>query len=372
MSIYEYVGNTHVHTRYSDGEAVHAQIAQAAAEARLNFVIATDHNVWVDGCEGYYNAGEYTGGGYTGGEHTGKVLLLVGEEVHDVRRLPPVNHLLAYNAEAELAPLASDPQGLIDEVNQRGGFSFLAHPYEYPSAISPDLNAIPWADWGVTGYTGLEIWNYMSEFKSLLRNKVATIFYAYFPALGLRGPFRATLRQWDRLLSQGHRIAAIGGADAHGTLFSLGPLRRAVFPYAYLFRCVNTHILTERPLNGRLEHDKPLVYDALRAGHTWVGYDLLAPTAGFRFNAHSINTKATVGDELRRTGATVFEVQTPYAGDIRLILDGSGVPTAVVARASGRALKYTTAQPGTYRVEVYRTYRLGRRGWIFSSPIYVV
>ena len=102
MSVYEYVGSPHVHTRYSDGEAVHAQIAQAAAEARLNFVIATDHNVWVDGCEGYYDAG-----GYTGGEHTGKVLLLVGEEVHDVRRLPPVNHLLAYNAEAELAPLAS-------------------------------------------------------------------------------------------------------------------------------------------------------------------------------------------------------------------------------------------------------------------------
>ena len=355
MSIYEYVGNTHVHTRYSDGEAVHAQIAQAAGEARLNFVIATDHNVWVNGCEGYYD----------------KVLLLVGEEVHDVRRLPPANHLLAYNAEAELAPLASDPQGLIDEVNQRGGFSFLAHPYEYPSPISPDLNAIPWADWDVTGYTGLEIWNTMSEFKSLLRSKLATILYAYFPALGIRGPFRATLRQWDRLLSQGHRIAAIGGADAHGTTFSWGPLRRAVFPYTYLFRCVNTHILTERPLNGRLEHDKSLIYDALRAGHTWVGYDLPAPTAGFRFNARSINNQGFVGDELRRTGATVFEVQTPYAGDMRLILNAGG-GTAVVARASGKTLKYTTAQPGAYRVEVYRTYRLGRRGWIFSSPIYVV
>jgi hypothetical protein len=350
MSIYEYVGNPHIHTPYSDGEALHAEVAQAAAEAGLNFAIVTDHNVWVNGCEGYY----------------GNVLLLVGEEVHDVRRQPQANHLLAYHAEDELAPLASDPQALIDEVNRRGGLCYLAHPFEYGSPISPDLAAIPWADWDVTGYTGLEIWNYMSEFKALLHSKLAAVYYAYFPARGIRGPFRATLRRWDQLLSQGRRVAAIGGADAHGTTFSLGPLRRVVFPYAYVFRCVNTHILTERPFNGRLEHDKALVYDALRAGHTWVGYDLAAPTAGFRFHAHSFTSRAMMGDELKRTGATVFEVQTPRSGDIRLLLNGR-----IVARARGEYLKYTTAEPGTYRVEVYRSYRLGRRGWVFSSPIYV-
>ena len=351
MSIYEYVGNVHVHTSYSDGAALHAQIAQAAAEAGLNFVIATDHNVWVNGCEGYY----------------GQAMLLVSEEVHDVRRCPPVNHLLTYNAEAELAPLASDPQALIDEVNRRGGFSYLAHPYEYRSSISPDLTAIPWADWDVTGYTGLEVWNYMSEFKALLNSKLTAVYYAYFPAQGIRGPFRATLRQWDQLLALGWRVAAIGGSDAHGTTFSLGPFRRVVFPYRYLFHCVNTHILTDRPLDGRLEHDKPLVYDALRAGHTWVGYDLMAPTLGFRFTARSIHNQALVGDELIRTGATKFEVQTPHSGDIRLVLNGR-----VVARARGQVLQYTTAEPGAYRVEVYRMYRGDRRGWIFSSPIYVM
>ncbi len=350
MSIYEYAGNTHVHTPYSDGEALHAEVAQAATKAGLDFVIVTDHNVWVNGCERHY----------------GKLLLLVGEEVHDVRRQPQANHLLAYNAESELAPLASDPQRLIDEVNRRGGVCYLAHPYEQGSPINPDFVAIPWADWDVTGYTGLEIWNYMSEFKSLLRNKLAAVYYSYFPAQGIRGPFRATLRQWDQLLSQGNRIAAIGGADAHGATFSLGPFRRVVFPYEYLFRCVNTHIITERPFNGRLEHDKPLVYDALRAGHTWVGYDLLASTAGFRFQARSFTNQAIMGDELARAGATKFEIQTPHSADIRLVLNGQ-----VVARARGKYLDYTTAGPGAYRVEAYRNYHSGRRGWIFSSPIYV-
>ena len=350
MSIYEYTGNLHVHTSYSDGEALHAEVAQAAAEAGLDFVVVTDHNVWVDGCEGYYD----------------KVLLLVGEEIHDVRRQPQANHLLVYSAEAELAPFASDPQGLVDEVNRRGGLCYLAHPIEYRSPIGPDTAAIPWADWDVTGYTGLEIWNYMSEFKALARDKLAAAYYAYFPSQGIRGPFRATLRQWDQLLSQGKRVAAIGGADAHGSTYSLGPLRRVVFPYAHLFRCVNTHILTGGPLNGLLEHDKPLIYDALRAGHTWVGYDLPASTAGFRFHARSGANHALMGDELARAGATKFEVHAPHSADIRLLLNGQ-----VTAQARGKHLKHTTAEPGVYRVEVHRRYRSSRRGWIFSSPIYV-
>jgi hypothetical protein len=350
VNLYEYVGNLHVHTSYSDGEALHAEVAQAAAEAGLDFVIVTDHNVWVDGVEGYHD----------------KVLLLVGEEVHDVRRKPQANHLLAYNAEAELVLHASDPQALVDEVNQQGGFCFLAHPYEYASSAMADLNAIPWEDWDVTGYVGLEIWNYMTEFKALARNNLAGVYYAHFPALGIRGPFRATLRRWDELLSQGKHVAAIGTSDAHGKEYSLGPLRRVLFPYEYLFRCVNTHILTEHPLNGLLEHDKALIYDALRAGHTWVGYDLPASTAGFRFQARSGANRALMGDELARAGATIFEVQTPHNADVRLLCNGQ-----VVARAGGRSFQHTTADPGVYRVEVYCRYLGGRRGWIFSSPIYV-
>jgi hypothetical protein len=348
MTTYEYVGNLHAHTTYSDGEALHAEVARAAADAGLDFVVVTDHNVWVDGCERYYD----------------KVLLLVGEEVHDVRRQPQANHLLVYNAEAEVVLHADDPQGLIDEVDRQGGFSYIAHPYEYGG---DGFSAIPWADWDVKGYVGLEIWNYMSEFKALASNKLAAIYYAYLPAQGIRGPFRDALRRWDELLSKGERVPAIGSADAHGTPFSLGPLRRVLFPYEYLFRCVNTHIMTEHPLNGSLEHDKALIYDALRAGHTWVGYDLPASTAGFRFQGRSGSTRVLMGDELARAGAAIFEIHAPQNADIRLLLDGR-----IVAQVRGKYLKHTSAEPGAYRVEAYRWYRMGCRGWIFSSPIYVL
>lgn len=349
MDKYEVVGNLHVHTVYSDGTARHPEIALAAARAGLDFVVVTDHNVWVRGVEGY----------------TDGVLLLVGEEVHSVRRFPQVSHLLIYGAEEEMAPLAADPQRLIRQVNERGGLCFLAHPYEKGSPISPDLEAIPWVDWEVEGYTGLEIWNTMSEFKGLLWSRLAVLFYAFFPGLGLRGPFSAILRRWDALLRDGHRVAAIGGADAHGHTYHLGPIRRVVFPYETLFRWVNTHVLVERPLSGDLETDKRLIYDALRVGRTWVGYDRLDSTRGFRFHVRSGSSVATMGEEIARAGALVFEVETPHPGAIRLIRDGR-----VVACGRVKALRFTTAEPGAYRVEVWRTFRGRRRGWIFSSPIY--
>ena len=350
MNVYEYVGNLHVHTSYSDGKALHAQIARAAEDARLDFVIVTDHNVWVDGLETYY----------------GKVLLLVGEEVHDVRRRPQANHLLIYGAEAEMILQAQDPQALIDEVSQHGGFCYLAHPYEYAGRFGGE-DAIPWVDWDITGYVGIELWNYMSEFKALAsRNVVAAIYTAFFSERGIRGPFKDMLRHWDYLLSLGKRVPVIGNADAHGTSYSMGPLQRVLFPYEYLFRCINTHILVERPFNGFLEHDKTLVYDALRAGRTWVGYDLLGPTAGFEFLARSGSNQALIGGELVRTGATIFEVRTPQEAEIRLLFNGQ-----VLARTKGTYLKHTTAEPGAYRVEAYRQHKLSPRGWIFSSPIYV-
>lgn len=348
----EYVGNLHVHSVYSDGHATHAEIAAAAARARLNFVIVTDHNVWVKGPENYY----------------GSVLLLIGQELHNIRRQPQASHLLAYGADQELAPYTfTHAQTMLQTLQARGGFGYLAHPIEKGSRVFPGLEAIPWADWPIEGMVGLELWNYMSEFKGLLWGFPAALWYAFFPQTGIRGPYRATLKLWDELLAKGMRLAAIGGADAHGTRYRWGPLQRVIFPYEYLFRCVNTHLLTREPLTGEFATDKALVYEALRAGRTWIGYDLPHPTRGFRFMIRSGSNEATVGETLRRQGALQVQVTLPAAGEIRLIHNGK----LIYRVRQSTELDYTTIQPGVYRVEVYRTFALHRVGWIFSSPIYV-
>jgi len=348
----EYVGNAHIHSVYSDGHATHQEIARAAREANLNFVIVTDHNVWVREMTGYYN----------------NVLVLVGEELHNVRRQPQANHLLAYDTQHEMAPYAfSSSQTLIQAVRARDGFCYLAHPVEKSSPLRRDTESIPWVDWPVEGITGIELWNYMSEFKGLLWSLLPALIYAFHPDWGIRGPYRKTLKLWDELLNKGQHLAVIGGSDAHGTRYHWGPISRTLFPYKYLFRCVNTHILTTEALMGDAERDKDLIYEALRAGRTWVGYDLPHSTRGFRFHVRSGSAQATVGEELKRLGAVTIHVNLPASGEIHLIHDGKRIQ-----KASGGEMQYTSVEPGIYRVEVYRRYKGRKIGWIFSSPVYVV
>lgn len=346
MRLYEIVGNMHSHTPFSDGEWYHAGIAEAAEKAGLDFVATTDHNVWVQGPEGYY----------------GNVLLLVGEEVHDNRRQPQANHLLVYGADTELSQCAESPQALIDTARARNALTFLAHPID-PPLDSAGEESLSWLDWDIDGYTGIELWNFMSEFKARIPNRLLAVWYAFNPKSAVRGPFRQTLALWDKLLAEGRRVVAIGGADAHGSTYSLGPISRTLFPYEYLFRCVNVHLLLDRPLARDVNVDKQTIYHALSAGRGWIGYDLIGSTRGFRFTARSMASSAGIGEELKRAGAVTFEVEAPLPGSIRLIRAGKGP----VAAGSGRALKYITADAGVYRVEVRRR----GKGWIYSNPIYV-
>ncbi len=354
--VHEYVGNAHVHTPYSDGTGSHAEVARAALDADLDFVIVTDHNLWVNGLEGYY-----------GPSPQQRVLLLVGEEIHDMRRDPQVNHMLVYGAEQELAQHASNPEALVGEVRASGGECYLAHPIEKAAPLF-DEPALPWVDWDIEGYTGIELWNYMSEFKSYLTSKAAAIRLAYHPEKAISGPFPETLALWDQLLSEGKRVKIIGGADAHARPYSLGPLRRVIFPYEYLFRCVNTHILTPRPFNGDYEHDKRLVLSALRDGRAFVGYDLPASTRGFRFSAQGHNTSAVMGERIRLEHGVTLQIVSPRIADVRLLKGGE----VVLREVDGTHCTYIANKPGVYRVEIYTHYKGKQRGWIFSNPIFVI
>lgn len=346
----------HMHTPYSDGEGSHEAIADAALAAGLDFVIVTDHNILVQGVEGYY-----------GDAQRGYVLLLTGEEAHDRTRLPQVNHLLIFGAETELAQHAADPQELIDAANAAGGMTFLAHPDDPPLARFKEP-AIPWADWHVARYTGLEIWNYMSSFKGLLDGGLVRLLRAAFrPEDFMIGPNPDTLARWDELLAQGLRVVGIGNSDAHGTTFHLGPIRHVVFPYDFLFSCVNTHVLASAPLTGNWQQDRSILYRALRQGNAFIGYDLLGNTRGFRFSATGQNSSTIMGGSIRLGAGVTLQALAYERSHFKIIRHGQ-----IVAEAQGREnLTYTATRPGAYRVEVWRAFRGQERAWILSNPIYV-
>lgn len=350
----ELVVNLHMHTRYSDGTGRHADIADHALKSGLDVVIVTDHNVWTQGFEGYYRQGPR------------RLLMLVGEEVHDQSRNPQKNHLLVFGAEGEMATYAKEPQRLIDRVIQRGGLAFIAHPTD-PALPLFKQDDISWVDWQVDSYTGIELWNHFSELKSVIHSRIGAIFYAFFPQHISHNPEPETLSHWDHLLASGKRVVAIGGSDAHMLHKKMGPLSRTLYPYSFHFRCINTHIITPNPLSSDLAADRRMVYQALQEGHCFVGYDLPASTRGFSFTAQTSSGTAIMGDEVNLTGSATLQVRLPLETECRLICDGVLVKTW----QDQQICTYITSQPGAYRIECSLPYLAKRRGWIFSNPIYL-
>ena len=345
----EYVGNLHVHTVGSDGTKDSDALARIAAEAGLDFLVLTDHNVLSSGHEGYREG----------------VLVLTGQEIHDTVRKPQASHYLALRLEEDVSSLAGNMQAVVDEVRRQGGLGFVAHPFEHAGRLARGEPEINWKDWHVGGYHGIEIWNYMSEFKSHVTSMPKALLMAYCPRTGMVGPFAETLARWDHLLEGGKRVVAIGGSDAHGTVYRLGPLERSTLPYEVLFRAVNTHILSDEPMTGLYSHDRTVVYDALERGRCYVGYDLLKDARGFRFTAKG-GELAQMGDECTLRSGVHLEAQSPYIAHLRLVRHGK-----VLVRTRGKRLSYEAREPGAYRVEAYRRCWGKLRAWVLTNPIYV-
>lgn len=345
--------NLHMHTSYSDGSGTHSGLGEIALKSSVDVLLVTDHNVLVEGVNAYYRDGKK------------RVLVLACEEIHDQAREPQKNHLLVFGANRELAPMANNPQSLIDAVRAAGGICFIAHPVD-PAMPAFGETDISWVDWGVTGFTGIELWNGFSELKSVAKGKLSAIAYAYFPEFIPHGPLPETLNRWDGLTAKGLRVVAIGGSDAHALQKSLGPLHKIIFPYEYHFSTINTHILTPTPLTGDLIQDRKMVFDALASGHCFVGYDLPATTRGFHFSVQSKDGDAIMGDEITSSSKETLQVKLPSAAEIRLIKNGG-----VVKTVHSEALVYITDSPGVYRIEVYKQFLGKLRGWIFSNPIYI-
>jgi hypothetical protein len=162
-------------------------------------------------------------------------------------------------------------------------------------------------------------------------------------------------------------MAAIGGSDAHALPAHLGPIHRTLFPYEFHFRAINTHLYIPEPLSGDVAEDRRTVLKTLAKGCGFVGYDLPAPTRGFRFSAQGTDQTALMGDEIYAKNGITLLIRLPRPNECLLIKDGKMVKTW----HKHETCTYITSEPGVYRVEAYINYLGKRRGWIFSNPIYV-
>jgi hypothetical protein len=193
----------------------HAEVAQAAIRAGLDFLVMTDHNVWVQGVERYHMDARPQGPPRSSASVTGgaaaapkRVLLLAGERF-DRQRTPKAATAWC------TAPSAADRTAATREAARRGGdrqADLPGAPLRKPRRPSARMRCP-----GLTGTSGLHRPRDLElhvEFKAaaLSGGRLALSFRPR-PA---SGPFAATLAKWDLLLAEGRRVVGIGGADAHG------------------------------------------------------------------------------------------------------------------------------------------------------------
>ena len=319
----------HLHSTHSDGSGTVAQIARAAQRAEIDVVLLTDHDT-LAGEERWY----------------GDVLVLVGEEVTPRNR----DHYLAFGVDQIISPRLSGPE-ICDAVRAQGGFGFAAHPWSRGNDRFK-RGGYPWGDFSCLD--GIELWSFLNDTGERLTGirDVARMILAPQSIIG--GPPEHNLREWDRMC-QARRVVAIGGLDAHQFGIRIAghvPIR--AMGYKRTFKQLHTHVLVDEPLTRELDHDRALVYEALRQGRCYIANDQVAEARGFAFSH--------MGEEMPFEQGFALHVRTPQEADITLLRDGE-----TVAAATSSELHHSIELPGVYRVEV----SLHGRPWIFSNPVYL-
>lgn len=347
--MHEYAGNLHIHSIYSDGSGTVEEIAAAAARAGLDFIVITDHfnlDALDNKQEGYHK----------------EVLVLAGMEINE-----SCNHYLAFNIDRVIANDEDNTQRIIDEVKRQKGFGVIAHPDEKGSPLYKEGEVFNWVDWSVQGFQGIEIWNYLSQFRDAAQNLLRGIFIMFNSHAAFTGPCSTTIKRLDQLQKNGVKIFAFAGSDAHGIKINFGPLAFCISSYYDCFRCINMHVLTEEKLSGVLEKDKQLIYDALERGSSWIAYDYFKNSRGFKFHFRSGQKEFHIGNSISWQKDLTAYVKTPYPARTILIKNGEEYRSSY-----GREHFFRELGPGVYRIEAYHRHRCTYRPWIFSNPIWVI
>ena len=339
----------HAHSTHSDGTGTVPEIAAQAARAGVDAVLLTDH----DTLEARRRGGE---------RYHGRVLMCVGEEVSPKRG----NHYLAFGLEEAIDHDGLTGAEIVAAVADAGGFGFLAHPFSRGSERFKRAGpGMPWDDLEAPGYTGIELWSFVTDTVEGLDSVRKIARFVARPDRVVTGPPERNLRGWDELTAR-RPVVAIGGVDAHQIGVRMAgrvPLR--LMSYRRSFSHLRTHVLLDRPRNGEPAADRDAIYAALQAGRCYLALDSLAPAHGFDFGARGPEA-VPMGAAADWAEGHVIAARLPHPAAMTLLRDGEPAE-----RAHGRALEHRAERPGTYRLEARLDVHGASRTWILSNPVYL-
>jgi hypothetical protein len=341
-------GVIHIHTTRSDGSGSPEDIAGAAAQAGLKFIVFTDHG----DATRRPDAPVYRNG----------VLCIDAVEISTSG-----GHYIAIGMPAAPYPLGGDPQGVVEDVARLGGFGYPAHP------DSP-RDTLRWRDWDAA-IDALEIVNPDTSWRlrtvgSGIRPKwqlvESVLGYPVRPVetiARLLTDASENLARWDSL-TKTRSIVGLSGADAHANLLDAIHLPS----YAASLRTVSVHVRPDAALTGDAARDADAILQALRAGHVYTTVDGLAGPPFFEFIAEGSSQRIDQGDTVPAGVPLTLRVRSnaPAGFNTTVLKDGQTVQTS-------DAPDFTVAlgaEPGVYRAEIVSSQN-GNARWLIGNPIYV-
>ncbi|HKK21426.1 MAG TPA: histidinol-phosphatase [candidate division Zixibacteria bacterium] len=337
---YSYTGAIHMHTTESDGTKPIEEVIEIGRRAGLEFMMFTDHMNLVNrdnGHEGIY----------------GDTLVVIGYEHND---LVDEHHYLLFDTPGVYSE-AMTPREYVAAGAADNAIGILAHPDEIREKLK-EYPAYPWRDWAVEGYTGIELWNQMSEWMEKL-TRFNKLIMSFSPRKSMIGPTTRILKKWDDL-NMTRKVVGIAGVDAHAFPVKVGPLTVEIFPYKVHFRCLRIHILLPEPISTEFAAAKDQLYQAIRDCRVFCSNMRWGEADDFAFYAFNGAERVTCGGTLSSTTDSRLIVNLPSDATLKLVHNGK-----YVVESNTKNLEFREPQPGIYRVEAWK----GRRGWIFSNPI---
>jgi len=330
-------GAFHVHSTYSDGLGTLSEIAAAARDRGISFVILGDHgapNPSAGALDCSVDGVRFCGGSET--SHPDGHLLVVG-----------LNRIPRYN-------LPPSPPDAIADVRALGGFTVLLYP---------EWAKYRWRYWDDDFRPqGIEVLNLFSALRQAGTiqqiDMLMTAPFGDFHILKVLQRPQPEIRRWDELLERGMTYGFYG-LDLHGGFRSILELPVRVPSYRLGFGMLALGI-------RQTDAGDPMA--AVRRGDFFSVIRAAAVPNRFEFCARQDGRTIPPGRIV--SGRADLEVEVAVSGyATRIVLFRNGEP---VSQTDAGRLELADAPDGMYRVEVYlRDHPSLAMGmpWISSNPI---
>ncbi|MDD3049925.1 MAG: CehA/McbA family metallohydrolase [Candidatus Cloacimonetes bacterium] len=335
----ELTGAIHIHTEFShDCSVAMEDIIKYAKKSDLDYLTINDHN--------NFHAEEKLKT-----LDTSDVIFIIGAEISDYQ---DHNHYLIFKTDEIIRK--GKAEDYVKHYAEAGAMGFIAHPIDRRKDYS--FKQYPWTARSCEKFTGMEIWNFVSNWLRHLNPKVNGLLWVLFPKLCVGKPSRDTLEMWDNYNLRGLKKPAIGSIDAHTVRLRRFGLRFKILKHKQLFKTIRTNVLI--PTEKQINQDS--ILDALAKGNSYIANYTMGEPRNFYAGISTGEENGIMGDSVLLTDNTKIYFRLPKIARVSLFHNGKKIDTKFDEKG-----EFQLSDTGFYRLEILRF----GYGWIYTNNFYV-